>query len=115
MAKSYLSKADFLAGILQRPVDLDVPGLGVVRVQGLTAEQLSDLQLSFESKPPIEVTIQMAYRGLVEPQLSEEDIAALHQANFGYINAIANRVMALSGVGGTTANSEELENLAGGG
>jgi hypothetical protein len=110
MAKSYLSKADFLAGITQKPVEFEVPGLGWVLLRGLTTLELAELQTQYESQP-IELMVRGVQLGMVEPALSVEDLAALNQSNPGKVSLISQRVYELSGQG----NAEVADPLAGGG
>lgn len=109
MGKTYLTKADFLAGITLTPQDFEVEGLGMVQVRGLNMVDLDELRSKFGDNE-IMLMLHGAHRGLVNPQLSVDDLDVFGQGNPDIIVAIGKRVFELSGRG----DKKELDPLAGG-
>lgn len=110
MSKTYVSKADFLAGIMLKPQDLEVDGLGTVQVRGLTLREMGELRDKYQDNE-IALMVHGAHRGLVNPLLSEEEIEALYTGDPSLILPIGQRVFQLSGRG----NSDAQDPLAGNG
>lgn len=108
MGKAYISEADFINGVLLRPVDFEVEGLGLVAVRGLSSIELDDIQTRFKDKPVMMMLEAVRY-GLVTPKLSEQGIQAMHEGNPGPIVAISTRILELSGQG----KKDEQDPLAG--
>lgn len=114
MGNKYLSKADFLAGITLTPVDFEVPGVGLVRVRGLTTLELSELQRTYGGDP-IAMMLAGVKRCLVEPALDTSELDQLGQGKPGVIQAIGDCIMELSGIRDTQAGQDALEKKAGSG
>lgn len=98
VAKTYLSEADFINGVLLRPVDFDVPDLGLVEVRGMSSLELDDLQTKYKDKPVL-MMLGAVETCLVTPKLSRVGIEAMHAGNPAPIVAISTRILELSGQG----------------
>ena len=98
MTKTYLSEADWINGILLRPVDFEVPDLGWVQVRGLSSLELDDLRTNFRDKP-ILMMLGAVEKCLVQPKLSPEGVKAMHNGSPGPVEAISARILELSGQG----------------
>lgn len=96
MNKTYLTTADFLAGITLDPVDLDVPGLGTVQVRGLTAVEMATIAERANGSNG-ELMVQAARYGLLRPALTDDDLPALRAAAAMRFLPIMQRIMELSG------------------
>jgi predicted Zn-dependent peptidase len=107
---AYLSKADFLAAITAEPEDLAVPGVGTVRVRGLTTYEANSLYARYE-KDNAELLVRALLAGLVEPAFTEDDLPALRNAAAGKLAPVAQRIMDLSAM----SKSEDALGEAGGG
>lgn len=110
MAKATLSAKDFLNAIAGEPESLPVPGVGVVVVRPLNVAEVQAI-VSKADQDEVTLMVHALVLGMVEPQLSEEDIPVLRRAAAGPFMVVAKRIMELSGM----TNQETLENLAGGG
>ncbi len=110
MARAYLTKADLLAGITLKPQDFEVEGLGWVQVRGLGLADLSELRAK-HGNDDTQIVLHGAHRGLVNPQLSVEDLDALGQGDAGLVSSIGKRVFELS----ATGDKDEIDPLAGDG
>jgi hypothetical protein len=93
----YLTQADFLTGILGTPEDLEVPGLGLVSIRALSVAEVTDIQKRHTGDTTAMMLAAISY-GLVDPKLDEPAIEAMQNAAAGYVVAIANRIMVLSGM-----------------
>ncbi len=108
--RAYITEADWINGILLRPVDFEVPDLGWVQVRGLSSVELDDLQSKNKDKPVL-MMLDAVATCLVTPKLSEEGIKALHDGNPAMAMAISTRILELSGQG----NKDAQDPLVGGG
>lgn len=109
-AKSYLSESDFMDGVLLRPVDFEVPGLGWVQVRGLSAIEIDDLTTK-HANHPLFMALEAVVTGMVTPKLSEKGVKALYDGNPGPVEALSTRILELSGQG----DKKQLDPLAGSG
>jgi len=105
----YVTLDDFLAGITATPVDLRVPGLGIVQVRGLTVLESQELE-AYRGKDK-EILVQTVVRGLVAPRLTQDNVEALTHASVAKVRIMAERILELSAQG----DAEETEKKAGGG
>ena len=106
---TYASAADFLAGLLAEEEDVILPGGVVVRIRPLTAIETS--RLYEKTKESGELALRAVALAMVEPKLNEEQVQAMFRGAAGRLAPLIQRVMALSGM----SNTEESENLPGGG
>jgi hypothetical protein len=110
MSGSYLSEADWINGILLRPVDLELPGVGTVQVRGLSAIEVDDMQVNFKDRPVL-MMLEAVAKGMVTPKLSAAGIEAMHNGNTMLVEIISRRILELSGRG----EAEQQDPLAGAG
>ena len=96
VSKTYLSTADFLAGITLEPVDVEVPGLGTVQVRGLTAVEMATIAERANGNNG-ELMVLAARYGLLRPALTDDDLPALRGAAAMRFLPIMQRIMQLSG------------------
>lgn len=110
MAKAKISASDFLAAIVGETVEHNVPGVGIVTIRSLDAV-LGKRLFETYAKDEGELFAQIVRHGLVEPQLSDDDLAALRAAKAGPIMKLATAIMQLSGM----SDDETMAGEAGGG
>lgn len=107
MAK-YVNADDFLLGIVGGAADLEISGVGTIKVRALDYLDLERIHAEADGNE-VRAGFMMASAGIVEPKLNEEHLGLLQKARPGVIAAISRRVQELSGI------REDMENLAGGG
>lgn len=107
MAKTYLTSADFLAGITLEPVDVEVKALGTVQVRGLTAMEMARIS-ERANGDNAEVMVLAAFYGMVQPKLSEDDLPLLRGAAALKFAPIMQRIMELSGQGDAERTAGEV-------
>lgn len=110
MVKASLSAKDFLSAIAGEPEVLPVPGVGTVVVRPLNVAEVQAI-VRKAGEDETALMVHALVTGMVDPQLSEDDIPALQRAAAGPFLVVAKRIMELSGM----TNQDTLENLAGGG
>jgi hypothetical protein len=106
----YLSADDFLTGITGREEDFDAPGLGLVRLRGLSVEEMRNLRKQAKGDE-LALMVNAVAVAMVQPKLPADAADKLLRAGVGYIDRIAARILELSGA----KDREQLENLAGAG
>jgi hypothetical protein len=103
---TYVDKAALLACDIDAE-DLDVPGLGLVRVKGLTRAETVET-MAFEGAAWERAII---VRGLVEPRLTDEEVLNFqNNKRSGVVTTIFNQIVHLSGVERGAAKSDSAEN-----
>jgi hypothetical protein len=110
MAKATVSAKDFLAAISAEPVEHEMPGVGTVKVRALTAGEGQRL-VAVGQNDNDEMMFQAVRLGLVEPALTDDDLAALRQSKAGPVMRLAAHIMRLSGM----VDDELMQGEAGGG
>lgn len=110
MSKAYLTKADLLAGITLKPQDLEIEGLGLVQVRGLGLAELDEIQVQANGRDLL-LALYGAQRGLINPQLSTEELNQLAYGDAQIVSNIAERVFSLSARG----DRKEIDPLVGNG
>lgn len=108
MSKTYLTKADLLAGITLKPVDHEVEGLGWVQVRGLSMNEAAEIRAQAGDNE-VSMILLFAHRGLVNPPFGLDEVEALGNANAGFITSVGSRVIDLSGLG----DKKKIDPLAG--
>lgn len=93
---NYLSADDFLAGITSEAVDVELAGLGVVRVRGLETSEV--MRIRNTTKDEIQLSLLTVQAGLLEPKLADAQIEQLAKGKPGIIEKLARRIMELSGL-----------------
>lgn len=112
--KPILSASDFLAAIQRRPEVFEIEGVGAVKIQPLTVSEAVSITDKYSTNVK-EGIFEMIGLGLVEPKLTEEQIAQLQNAAPGPVMALFERIAALSATATSGEAAERAENLAGGG
>ncbi len=106
---TYVDKATMLASDVDAE-DLDVPGLGLVRVKGLTRAETIETT-KFEGAAWERAII---VRGLVEPRLTDDEVETFQDSKrSGVVTAIFNRIIHLSAVGRDATKSDPAEDGGG--
>jgi hypothetical protein len=104
----------FLRAIQQAEEYFDLPGVGTVKIKSLSTRDAQRIyQQHGNDRAALVVAVVSA--GLVEPALTEEQVAALHDARSGPVVALFERIGRISGISETEEQAEELADLAGGG
>lgn len=106
---SYINATDFLAGIIGQEEDVELVGLGTVRIRPLTAIEAS--QLYELTKQPAELALRAVGMALVKPKLTPEQVEQMFSGAAGKMTPLIQRVMTLAGMGA----AEATEGLAGNG
>lgn len=111
--KQYVGRGEFLKALAVREQDLDVPGLGLVRFRPLTLDEAQALrERHTDRKGTLDTAGMMAeavVRGMVEPALSGEDVAAIRAGRPQLIDELAKAIAIGSGM------DEQFEGEAGSG
>lgn len=94
---AYLNIDEFFAGIIGEATDLDLPGLGIVRVRSLETIEVQHIRQAV-GDDELELSFQAILTGMVEPKLTQEHLVMLQKAKPGVIAAITRRIMELSGM-----------------
>lgn len=92
---AYLSASDFLAGITGQEEDVDVPGVGTVRIRPLTTVEAGRIFQVQDAGERIALAVGMA---LVEPRLTEDEARQLLHAAAGRMAPLTQRVLTLAGM-----------------
>lgn len=101
-AAQYVSKDEILADALLGE-DLEVPGLGVVRVKGLNRVEAIAAGRAGDS---MAIEAAMLAAGLVEPALTAEEAAAFQRAKPAkVVEIISDKITELSGLGKRAAKA----------
>ena len=112
----YLTTEDFIAAITAEREDLDVAGLGTVRIRSLTLHEVDKVRRGAIAKKGDEPDAGRLMAGAIlfameEPKLPEGLIETLLSGSAGKLTKVAQRIMALSGLG----DAKEIDPLAGDG
>lgn len=115
-APGYLSADDFLTAIMGESDDMDVPGIGIIRIRALTLAEVDAVRRRATGKKGDDpdagkLMAWSLYYGMVEPKLPEAAVEKLLTGSAGKLTKVARRIMAISGLG----DSEEADPLAGAG
>lgn len=112
--KKFLSREDLLAKLkmLVKTETVELEGVGSVQVRGFTkGEEQSVRSASIVNGTLDTERYEMLalLQGVVEPKLTQDDIAALKNADAGSLNRVLERILALSGL---AENSKEQATAA---
>lgn len=94
---AYLNIDDFFTGITGGEDDLELPGLGSVRVRSLEALEVQQIRQQAGDND-MEMSFLSIVAAMVEPKLDREHIEKLHRAKPGVIALLTRRIMELSGM-----------------
>lgn len=91
-----MNKETFLTGLCADVEDLEVEGIGTIKIRGLTAKEARKIS-TYSEKDEYKGTLLTLVFGIVEPKLSEEDLETLGDASIKKLFPIAERIAELSG------------------
>jgi len=108
--KRTIAAADFLRAIQQAEEYFDLPGVGTVKLRSLSTR---DAQTAYQKYGDnrADLMAPVVSAGMIEPKLTEEQVAALYDSKAGPVTALFERIGEISAIN----PSEELSDLAGGG
>ena len=95
---NYLSIDDFLLGIQGEECDVELAGLGVVRVRSLEAVEVQQISTT-AAGDNMQMSMLAILSAMVQPKLDADALAALQKAKPGPIATLAQKIMAISGMG----------------
>lgn len=107
---SYLSASDFLAGIVGQEEDVEIPGMGTVRIRPLTTAEAAKVFQVTDPNERIALAVGLA---LVKPKLKEDEARQLLNAAAGRMAPLVQRVLTLAGL--LSDEDEQGESFPGGG
>lgn len=100
-----LSREEILAKRLKERV-VEIPGVGQVKVRALTRDQVVKIRSDGEMDIA-EMEQKLITAGLVEPQLSAEDVKAWYEGSpAGELSPVSEAITELSGLSVTAAKSD---------
>lgn len=105
---SYINKNDFLAALAGIPVDYELPGVGKVKVRGLTLLESNELQRKYNGDG-LAVMCEAITLCVVEPKLDASDVAAIQRSQQRLVLELGHKIQVLSGM----VQDEDLEKKAG--
>ena len=100
---AYITKDDFLTALTIVEEDFTLPGeLGTVRIKPLSLADRADIQRLNTGKDGklniLEMQTAALLAGLVQPKLTQDDVAALRAGRPAMVDAITLRIMDTSGM-----------------
>lgn len=104
-----VSKADFFAALKREEKYYDLPGVGTVKIRGMSVAEAQRLYQAHEKSRP-DLVVAVVQTCMTEPQLAEEDAQALYDAKAGPVTKLFEEIMAMS-----ADPTEELAGEAGAG
>ena len=106
----HLTREELLGKLLVREQDVELPGLGLVRIRGLNVDEgLAAAQSESESMG--DRLKRICLLGLVEPKLELADLEELGHASLGGLSTLVERIVALSGLGSGDSFLGEIPDL----
>ena len=100
--KQFLTKDELLAKLRRREKQLDLPesvGGGRFRIQGLAVDDFKAVRsMGDEETESSDLFKRVCMLGIIEPELTVDDLEALGESDLGAVTAIANEIMRLSGM-----------------
>lgn len=103
--QKYLTKEELLDQMQEQRATYELPGGGLIQLRSLDVKTGLDFfgTQTSDNQAISDRTKKICLLGIVEPELSLEDLEALERARFGAVNQIATKVLELSGMAGTAA------------
>ena len=111
---SFINKSDFFAAITGQAVEWDAPGIGKIKLRGLTIQEFNEIRNRSEVSA-VDMMLEWIQLCMVVPQLDKDDIVQLWKATPGKIQPIGDKIAVLSGIKDDKASVEDLEKKAGNG
>jgi hypothetical protein len=105
-----LSKGDFLRALVGQAESFLVPDVGTVVLRPLTTVEVEEISAAANGKT-VELMARAVRFGLVDPELTDDDLPELRRAVAGRFLPLAERIMTISGMG----DAKRFEGEAGGG
>lgn len=97
--KGNLTKDELLAKLRRREKQFSLPAGGSIRIQGLSVNDFSAVRsMGEEETESSDLFKRVCLLGIVEPELSADDLEALGSSDLGAVTAIATAIMQLSGM-----------------
>ena len=110
-----LSKDELLARLKRRESELDLGDGGTILVQGLTLDDFAAIRTMSDEEdeaPDVaELFKKVCLLGCVDPSFTIEDLDTLGDADLAMVTTIANEIMSLSGMLGSTSVSAFLTDI----
>ncbi len=110
-----LSKDELLARLKRRESELDLGDGGTILVQGLTLDDFAAIRTMSDEEdeaPDVaELFKKVCLLGCVDPSFTVEDLDTLGDADLAMVTTIANEIMSLSGMLGSTSASAFLTDI----
>ena len=107
---SYINKSDFLAALAGIPVDYELPGVGTIKVRGLTLLESNELQRK-HNNDGLAVMCEAITLCVVEPKLDAADVAVIQRSQQRLVLELGHKIQVLSGM----VQDEDLQKKAGNG
>lgn len=101
--KRFVSREGFLRALVIEEQELEIQGLGTVRFRPLSLEERQSLSEANTRNGKQDTAAMMAatiVKGLVEPKLSDADVAAIRKGNPAVIDSLAMAIASYSGTDG---------------
>lgn len=95
--KNKLNKADFLKGLLGKTENFELEGFGIVVLKGLSVKDLETIR-SLANEDEMLAALYTIVFGVVEPELTIEDINLIKDANISTAMKLSKRISELSGL-----------------
>ena len=91
-----MNKQDFLDAIARKTIEVEIEGLGTVKIRSLSAYEVEKIQSKKLSD--MQAALYLILYGLAEPALSEEDLKSLGDAGLEFLMPLANQISIISGI-----------------
>lgn len=99
---TYVERDAFLRALTITEEDMEIPGLGTVKIKPLTLVERDELRRKFtRSDGDVDVVAMQTWaliKGMVRPKLEEDDIERLRQGRAAMIDEIVTRIIEASGM-----------------
>ncbi len=99
-SKKRLTRDELLDQLAPRTEEFELPdeaGGGTILLRGLSGSQAFDELKGLDNETDLERVKRLLLLGIVEPELSLEDLIALGESSAGLLEQIGNRINVLSG------------------
>lgn len=90
-----ISKADFFAALKREEKYYDLPGVGTVKIRGMSVAEAQRLYQAHEKSRP-DLVVAVVQTCMTDPELTDEDARALYDAKAGPVTKLFEEIMAMS-------------------
>jgi len=97
-SKPRLTKDQLLDLLSVRQQEYEIDGLGTVLVQGVAVNRYEQIQAVDDDPNSMDSVKRICLIGLIEPELTAEDLDALAEKDAGRLAALSNVILDLSGL-----------------